>query len=948
MKVLPLLVAAFLLQAAPHPPSPADFGQWERLVTAPDHGGLSPDGRWLAYGINRTSGDNELRMTSIADGATKTIAFGAQQVFSADSKWLGASVGVSDAEQEKLRKARKPLHRKLALLNLSTAELTTIDGIESFAFSADGHQLLMRRYAPERPGRGAEGESAGGANAAGAGGGADPEDTPGVTAIVRDLASGRDTTFGNVVDAAWQSKGRLLALAIGAEDRTGNGVQVFDPAAGSLRVLDSGAARYLDLSWRKDADDLAILKSIANDRHEGLTYAVLAWTGVGAATERQRQYDPTGDRALGSSRRLVAFRRPSWSEDGAEVFVGVAPWGPKPEGPDKGQSDAKQRSDAATEDKPTVDVWHPLDVDVMPKQKVGAPRDRQRSLLAAWTLDKSSLTILGRDFYEQVVPLKSAHLAYAVSWADGALERSWGRFGNATVSLVDVTTGERTKVADHVDDRRVSASPEGKYLLYFVDGQIFTIDTSHRTVRNVSKTVPTSFVNRESDSTDVQKPFFGQGGWTKDDRDVLVYDKYDVWQLAADGSKATRLTDGAAEQIEYRVVRLDPDAPSIDRAQPVYFEMTGDWTKKSGIARLMPGAVVPERLVWADKGIARLAKAKDAPVYAYVSQTFEESPNAFVGGADLRNMKPVTTTNPFQSKYAWGRAELIEYTSEKGTKLQGVLRYPAGYEAGKKYPMIVYVYEKLSDGLHRYVAPSEREYYNVTSFTSAGYFEFEPDIVFRPREPGLSVVECVRPAVAAVVAKGAVDPKRIGMIGHSWGGFDTAFMSTHTSVFAAAVAGAPITDLVSNYGSHHFSSGIAETDHIETGQQRMQVPVYEDLAAYTRNSAVFGVNTMTTPLLIEVGDADGTVFWHQGVELYNEARRAKKTVVLLVYGGEDHGLRQKANQVDYHHRIMEWFGHYLKGEPAAPWITEGVRFLEKGKEGSGGDSSTTPQLPRPK
>jgi dienelactone hydrolase len=260
--------------------------------------------------------------------------------------------------------------------------------------------------------------------------------------------------------------------------------------------------------------------------------------------------------------------------------------------------------------------------------------------------------------------------------------------------------------------------------------------------------------------------------------------------------------------------------------------------------------------------------------------------------------------------------------------------------------MIVYVYEKLSDGLHRYVAPSEREYYNATSFTSAGYFEFEPDIVFRPREPGLSVIECVRPAVAAVVAKGAVDPKRIGMIGHSWGGFDTSFMATHSNVFAAAVAGAPITDLVSNYGSHHFSSGIAETDHIETGQQRMQVPVYEDLAAYTRNSAVFGVNTMTTALLVEVGDSDGTVFWHQGVELYNEARRAKKNVVLLVYGGEDHGLRQKANQIDYHHRIMEWFGHYLKGQPAAPWITEGVRFLDKGKAANA--QVPPPQLQTPK
>jgi dienelactone hydrolase len=640
-----------------------------------------------------------------------------------------------------------------------------------------------------------------------------------------------------------------------------------------------------------------------------------------------RQYDPAADVSLGTGRRVVAFRRPSWSEDGNTIFVGLAPWAEKAAKKDKDKENDKEAAD----DPPTVDVWHPRDVDVMPKQKVGASRDRQRSLLAAWALDKTAVTILGHDYYEQIIPLKQRNLAYAVSWAGTALDRSWGRFGSSAISIVDVSTGERTKVADRVDDRFVRASPEGKFILYYVDGQYWTIDTTRRTVANITKTLATSFADRESDSTDVQRPWFGIAGWTKGDGEVLVYDKFDIWEVASNGAKAVRLTDGAAEQIEYRYADVDPDADPIDRSKPVYLDMNGIWNKKAGYARLVPGMAAPEKLVWLDKSVTRLAKAKDADVYAYVVQDADDSPDAFVGGADLKAAKQVTATNPFQSKYAWSRSELLEFKSEKGQRLQGVLRYPAGYERGKKYPMIVYVYEKRSDSLHQYIAPSEREYYNGSSFTSAGYFFFEPDIVFRPREPGLSVVECVRPAVAAVAQMGVIDAKRVGMIGHSWGGFDTAFMSTHTDTFAAAVAGAPITDLVSNYGSHHFSSGIAETDHIETGQQRMQVPLYEDVNAYVRNSAVFTVNTMTTPLLIEVGDSDGTVFWHQGIELYNAARRAKKDVVLLVYGGEDHGLRQKANQLDYHRRILEWFGHYLKGDPAPPWIVSGVTFLDKDK-----------------
>ena len=921
MKLAPFALAFTLIapglttttagQSSLPPPTPADFGQWERLATVGDRGGLSLDGRWFVYAINRTNGDNELRVTALPDGTTKILPFGAQPVFSADSKWLAASIGYSEAQQDKLRKEKKPIRRKLTLVDLSAGEVKTLDSVESFAFSPDGKHLLMRHYAPERPPARGEPDPAAAM---------DPEDTPGVTAVVRDLATGRDTTFGNVGEASWQTKGRLLALAIAAEERAGNGVQIYDPSAGTLRVLDSAPARYLGLGWRKDADDLVVLKSKTDQERDGATYDVLAWTGVGSSAERSRHYNPSVDTTLGAARRVVAFRRPVWADEGETIFVGVAPWAEKA---------PKKEKDADAADAPTVDVWHPRDVDVMPKQKVGASRDRQRSLLAAWGIDKASLVVLGQDYHEQVTPLKATNLAYAVSWTASALDRSWGRFGTATISLIDISTGRRMTVTDRADDRFVRASPDGKFILYYMDGHFSTIDTARRTISNITKAIATSFADRESDSTDVQRPWFGIAGWTADDREVLLYDKFDVWEVAANGSKAVRLTDGAVEQIQYRYVDTDPQAEPIDRSKPVYLEMFGLWNKKSGYARIAPGSSAPEKLVWLDKSVSRLARAKDADVYHYVVQSFDDSPDAFVGGANLNNPKQVTATNPFQSKFAWTRAELVEFKSEKGQRLQGVLRYPAGYERGKKYPMIVQVYEKRSNALHSYSAPSEREYYNVSSFTSRGYFEFEPDIVFRPREPGLSVVECVRPAVAAVVQMGVVDPKRIGMIGHSWGGFDTAFMATNTNIMAAAVAGAPITNLVSNYGSHHFSSGIAETDHIETGQQRMQVPLWEDVAAYIRNSAVFTVNTMTTPLLIEVGDADGTVFWHQGVELYNAARRAKKDVVLLVYGGEDHGLRQKANQIDYHHRILDWFGHYLKGEPAKPWITSGVTFLDK-------------------
>jgi len=382
-------------------------------------------------------------------------------------------------------------------------------------------------------------------------------------------------------------------------------------------------------------------------------------------------------------------------------------------------------------------------------------------------------------------------------------------------------------------------------------------------------------------------------------------------------------------------VTLDPEKEWIETDKPVYVSLFGIYSKKSGYARLTfdaSGQAKEEHLLLADKSVQRLSKAKEADVFAYVPESFEESPNVYVSGPDLKEPKQVTHTNPFQSNFAWGHDELVEYKNNAGKRLQATLYYPAGYEAGKKYPMIVYMYEKLSDGLHRYSAPSEREYYNPGAITSHGYLLLMPDILFRPREPGLSVQECVGAAVKKVIEMGVVDPKKIGIMGHSWGGFDTTFLATHSDLFAAGVAGAPITDLVSNYGNHHWSSGIAETDHIETGQQRMQVPIYDDLDAYIRNSAVFNVKNMKAALLIEVGDSDGTVFYHQGVELYNIARRAGKEVVLLVYAGEDHGLRKKQDQMDYQRRIFAWFGHYLKDEPAPAWMANGESYLDRQRE----------------
>jgi len=320
--ILILGFASTIQPQSKQPVPPADYGKWESLGPGGAYGGLSPDGKWLAYAINRSSFNNELRVTNIADGTTKTTAFGTQPSFSSDSHWLAYSIGYSEAQQEKMRKDKKPIQNKMGLLNLSSGEQSVVEGIESFSFSPTGLYLAMRRYPPEKKDTPDPAASA------------EADDAPqGATLILRQLSTGHDTTFGNVSEFAWQDlprTGTLLAMATYADDKAGNGVQIFNTETGALNVLDSSSSTYSGLAWRKNGADLAVLRSKSDDRHENPIYSALAWTHLSDASPAKHEYSPAADAKFATGLRTVPFHKPTWSEDGDAVFLGVAKWLEKP------------------------------------------------------------------------------------------------------------------------------------------------------------------------------------------------------------------------------------------------------------------------------------------------------------------------------------------------------------------------------------------------------------------------------------------------------------------------------------------------------------------------------------------------------------------------------------------------------------------------------------------
>ncbi|MFC1627840.1 prolyl oligopeptidase family serine peptidase [Gemmatimonadota bacterium] len=885
--------------------TPDDYGKWESLGSQ----AFSPDGKWMTWNLNRVNGENELRIHSLTADSTKIVEYGSRPTFSEDSNWLAYSIGYSEDEREQMEKAKKPIRNRMGLFNLITGETARVDEVSSFAFRDNGGFITMRRYPAE--GR----ESAG------------------TDLVVRDLTTGIDTNFGNISEFAWQDEGDLLAMIIDAEGKAGNGVQTFDPTAGILQTLVSADAVFKDLTWREESADLAALRVSEDEDHEDATHVVVVWKGLDARRAEMLEYDHRTDPGFPVEMGVVDMRSLSWSDDGSALFFGIKEWESKPDEVEETESDEEETTGGKREsdgvEPANVEIWHASDVSIWPEQSLRASRNRQENFLSVWHIDSGRFVQLGSDLTEDVTLIEGDALAIGI---DETPYKNEGMFGPVfrDIYVIDVTSGERNRIKSKVE-YFYGAGPAGRYLLYLEDDHYYTYDLESGTHTNITRDVPAVFVNLKDDHTVVQKPPFRYAGWTEDDRSILLYDEYDIWEVRTDGSRYLQLTTGTDERIRHRYQRLDQEEEFIDLSQPMYLNLYGEWTKKSGFGLKNRQRPV-EQLLFLDMNVQRLVKASEADVYSWSVQNYDDSPDLFVGGPDMSDARQVSSTNAFQSDYAWGRSELVDFENAHGQALQGALFYPANYEPGKQYPMIVYIYEIVSNGVHRYTTPSELSPYNTTVFTQNGYFLFQPDIVYRDRNPGLSSVECVVPAVEKVLETGMIDRERIGLVGHSWGAYQTAFIVTQTELFAAGIAGAPLTDLISMYLSIYWNSGSTDARIFEISQGRMEVPPWEDLDAYMQNSALFNIEDLNTPLLVAFGDKDGAVDWHQGIELYNAARREEKDYVMLVYPGENHSLRQKPNQIDYHDRILQWFGHYLRGDEAEQWITEGVSLLDREKE----------------
>jgi dipeptidyl aminopeptidase/acylaminoacyl peptidase len=476
-------------------------------------------------------------------------------------------------------------------------------------------------------------------------------------------------------------------------------------------------------------------------------------------------------------------------------------------------------------------------------------------------------------------------------------------------------------------------SPDGLHGIYFDGRNWNSISIPEGKVTNLTAALGVKFFDEQAD-TPGTPPAYGAAVWTKDSKYVLLNDRYDIWQVAPDGSAAKNLTGavGRRSKIVFRYVRLDTDPRDrgIDPAKPLLLRAEDERTRDTGFYReWIDSTREPVKLIMGPRNYSVPMKAKNADVLLFTASTFQQFPDLLTSNSDFKKITRISDANPQQKGILWGKAELMRFRNTDGVPLNAMLVKPANFDPKKKYPVIVYIYERLSQTLNNYVAPAPRHSINVSYYASNGYLVLMPDIVYTTGYPGQSALKCVMPAIDALVGQGFVDEKAIGIQGHSWGGYQIAYMVTQTNRFRAANAGAPVANMTSAYDGIRWGTGLPRQFQYERTQSRIGGNLWQYPMRFIENSPVFSADRVETPLMMLANDADDAVPWYQGIEYFLALRRLGKEVYMFNYNGEPHHLLKRPNQKDYTIRMQQYFDHYLKGAPRPEWMDKGIPYLER-------------------
>ena len=889
---------------------------------------ISNDGIWVLYGVEPQEGDGILVVGNLRSGACDTIPRGVNPKLSFDSRFAAFVIKPPFADVKKAKAAKKKPEEMpkdtLALLQLGTDSLLRIPLAKSFRFPEKGSGWIAVQMEPDSAKRDSAGARAATDNPADAETNVkEKTEEQGTTLLLRRLGDGREFRYPSVTGFSFSKPGNALAFTSTGDSASIPGVFLFTTETLALDTLSRGKGTFKHLAFDDDGKQLAFLADRDTGKAKQRYFSLCYWS---AGKDSATVLADTATPGVPTEWLISEHRIPDFSKNGMRLYAGTAPV-PMPED-----------TTLTEEETAKLDVWNWQDDYVQPHQLKTVEQEKKRSYLAVVDLARHTFTQLGTQAIPSVTVASDGKSDVALGLSDIPYRKlvSWEDVPYHDVYLIDVRSGNRTQVLKKIKGTP-SLSPDGRFILWY-DMPLRhwrTLATSAQAQAVITRSIKVPLYDELSDVPD-DPGAYGVASWTENDSTVLVYDRYDIWSADPTGkTPAVCLTGGhgRATTTSYRYMRMDPDEKFLKPGASMLLKVFNSTTKVAGYARMrLGGEQQPASLITGGFEFTTPVKAKHDSTFLFQKSSFTVSPDLYAADADFRTITRLSDCTPQQKDYLWGSIELVHWKGADGTALDGLLIRPALFDPKKKYPMIVYYYERMSDLLHRYFAPApSASSINPTMFASNGYLVFLPDIRYRIGHPGLSAVDCVVPGVKKLIAAGFVDPVRIGLQGQSWGGYQTAFIITRTGMFRAAMAGAPVSNMTSAYGGIRWESGVSRMFQYERDQSRIGGTLWQKRDLYLENSPLFAADRITTPLLIMHNDDDGAVPWYQGIEMFTALRRLGKPVWMLTYNNEAHNLVQRKNRKDISVRQMQFFDHYLKDAPAPVWMTKGIPAVNKGK-----------------
>ena len=886
---------------------------------------ISNNGDWILYTQSPEQGDKTLKIYNTRKRSTKSFERVDNPVFSADNAYVYFTIKPSAHQVRELkRKKTKPDEMpkdSLGIYDLTALTLKVIPDIGEYkspekwsgvlAYTLDPVKEVKDTTTTSKPEMERKSKPKRKPKKKGKKGGESKK------LVIHNFVLDQKDTIDQSTGYEFSEEGESLVVSQEGNDSLEvAGVYLYKKSSGLLEPIFRSAGKYVNLSFDKKGNQLAFIADLDTTDALHRPFELFHWV--------DGKLDKIADR---SSEVIIAGWDLSpdqellFSEDGKRLFFGSKP------------QEILHDTTLLDEEIVNVEVWSYKDPKLYTQQSAQADREKKKTYLSVYHIADKKIFSLGSTDIPDVRLNGEGTSQYAMGLNDKPYHKylSWEGFAYDDLYRVDVNTGEHKTIAKkmHV---RARVSPLGDYFYWYSypDSSWFTYQVETEKITNITENISSKFYNELHDSPSLPRSY-GIAGWTQDEERLLIYDRYDIWSVDPMGiSDSKNLTNGWASEVSSRVIILDNEEKFLP-SDKLLIRGFDEATKSSTIGFLDLATMTYDNTVYEDHLFRGFMKAKDSDDIVYTKESFALFPDLLHNKIDLKDEVKISIANPQQKNYKWGNAELINWENLNGKQVEGLLYKPEGFDAKKKYPLIVNFYERSSNGLYRHRAPSAgRSTINYSFYVNNGYIIFNPDIIYEEGYPGKSCYDNVIPGVKELISKGFIDEDRIALQGHSWGGYQIADLLTKTDMFACAEAGAPVVNMTSAYGGIRWQTGLSRMFQYEKTQSRLGATLWERPDLYLENSPLFSLDKMNTPVLIMHNDGDGHVPWYQGIEYFVALRRLGKPAWMLNYNGEPHWPLKWQNRLDFNIRLKQFFDHYLKDAPAPKWMREPNSALEKG------------------